>query len=218
MTPAQPQTGIATVRRLILIRHASTDYDRACVPPEDPQLDPLASHDYAAMASQLPKQWHWLVSPLHRCLATAEQLISHGAECAEQTSDKRLVEQSYGRWHGQDIATVWDKDLAAGPKHNWHFLHPDHTPPEGESFYQLTQRITPVLTELSATGQDYVVITHGMVIKAMVGAALGLTPDRAMAFEVAPLSMTGLSRLYQGASMDHANGGDWQVNFLNRRF
>ncbi len=218
MTPADAEKGIITLGRLILIRHARTDYDRALIPPEDPPLDPLAQHDYVAMVSELPKHWHWVVSPLRRCLATAEHLISHGAECAEHTTDNRLIEQSYGRWHGQDIATVWDKELAEGPKHNWHFLHPDHTPPEGESFHQLTKRVTPLLHELSTSGQNYIVITHGMVIRAMIGAALGLTPDRAMAFEIAPMSMTGLTRMNKGVSLDQANGGDWQVNFLNRGF
>jgi broad specificity phosphatase PhoE len=78
--------------------------------------------------------------------------------------------------------------------------------------------VTPLLHELSTSGQNYIVITHGMVIRAMVGAALGLTPDRAMGFEIAPMSMTGLTRMNKGGSLDQANGGDWQVNFLNRGF
>jgi alpha-ribazole phosphatase len=218
MTSAEPESEITRLGRLILIRHARTQYDRALIPPEDPPLDPLASHDYAAMASDLPKDWHWVVSPLQRCVATAAHLISHGAECSEQTMDSRLVEQSYGHWHGQNIAHVWDQELAPKPKHNWHFLHPDHIPPDGESFTQLTHRVTPILDELSTSGRDYVVITHGMVIRAMVGIALGLTPDRAMAFEIAPLSMTGLSRMNIGTSTDKANGGNWQINFVNRGF
>jgi hypothetical protein len=52
----------------------------------------------------------------------------------------------------------------------------------------------------------------------MVGVALGLMPDQAMAFDIAPLSMTGLSRINSGISTDHANGGAWQINFLNRVF
>jgi broad specificity phosphatase PhoE len=218
MTSADSHSGTVVLGRLILIRHAKTQYDRSLIPPADPPLDPLASHDYAAIVSHLPNNWHWISSPLKRCLATTENLISHGAEYAKISKDDRLVEQSYGRWHGQDIAAVWETELAAGPKHNWHFLHPDHIPPDGESFHHLTQRVTPILHELSTSGQDHVVITHGMVIRAMVGVALGLMPDQAMAFDIAPLSMTGLSRINSGISTDHANGGAWQINFLNRVF
>ncbi len=64
------------IKQLILIRHARTDYDRSCVPPENPPLDIKTDHDYAAMGADLPDRYRWIISPLIRCQQTADQLVS----------------------------------------------------------------------------------------------------------------------------------------------
>lgn len=201
------------VTRLILIRHARTQYDKSCVPPENPPLDPEASHDYASMRSALPDNYRWLISPLKRCQDTAKHLIKNGAKLASRQNDDRLREQSYGLWHGKNIGMLWESELAQLDKHNWHFLHPNHVPPDGESFAQVMTRLAPVITEVA--DQNTVLVTHGMVIRALVGLALGMPPDQSLSIDIAPLSITALSYMKSGTSETPANGGQWQLNFLN---
>lgn len=204
------------VTRLILIRHAQTQYDKSCVPPENPPLDPEVGHDYAAMRSAIPDDYRWLISPLMRCQDTARLLIKNGAKLASQQNDDRLREQSYGQWHGQKISMLWESELAQLDKHNWHFLHPNHVPPDGESFAQVMTRLAPVINKYA--DQNTVLVTHGMVIRALLGLALGMTADQSLSINIAPLSLTELSYMKSGSSDVAANGGQWQLNYLNRAY
>lgn len=204
------------ITKLILIRHARTSYDKSCVPPENPPLDPNAKHDYSGMRADLPDGYRWIVSPLSRCQDTADQLFQHGATWVSKHDDSRLREQSYGNWHEQNVSTLWQNELSYGDKHNWHFLHPDRIPPEGESFAQLMAKLRSYISEYST--ENTVLITHGMVIRAMVGLALDLSADQALSMEIAPLSMTGLSYMKSGTCSNSGNGGEWQLNYLNRAF
>jgi broad specificity phosphatase PhoE len=204
------------IKQLILIRHARTDYNRSCVPPENPPLDIKTNHDYAAMGADLPDRYRWMISPLIRCQQTADQLVNHGAIYSGKYDDDRLREQSYGKWHGQNIETLWHEELSQGEKHNWHFIHPDRIPPDGESFSQVMTKLKPTLPEYAT--ENTVLITHGMVIRALIGLAMGLSADQALALDIAPLSMTGLTYMKEGASPNAGSGGYWQLNYLNRAY
>jgi hypothetical protein len=57
-----------------------------------------------------------------------------------------------------------------------------------------------------------------MVIRALIGLAMGMTADQALTLDIAPLSMTGLSHMASGAATTPGNGGRWQLNYLNRGF
>ena len=203
-------------RRLILLRHATTTHhDRAKIPPENPPLDADAgaSHNYKALADALPQDLHCIISPLERCVATLENLQKHGAKFASVKYDERLVEQSYGQWHGKKFADIEKQHLAYAPKHNWHCLHPDITPPGGENFGALTARIKPVIAELIATPGDHILITHAMVIRACLGIALNLPSAQAVAFHLENLSISKLN--YRDAP-DHV--GNWHIEYINRPF
>ena len=201
-------------RRLILLRHATTHYDRKKIPPENPPLDADAgaNHNYKALAKALPPDLHCIISPLERCVATFENLQKH-AKFASVKYDERLVEQSYGQWHGKKFADIEKQHLAYAPKHNWHCLHPDITPPGGENFGALTARIKPVIDELIATPGDHILITHAMVIRACLGIALNLPSAQAVAFHFENLSISKLN--YRDAP-DHV--GNWHIEYINRPF
>ncbi|HCP18890.1 MAG TPA: hypothetical protein DIT62_06440 [Alphaproteobacteria bacterium] len=111
---------------------------------------------------------------------------------------------------------LWESELAQLDKHNWHFLHPNHVPPDGESFAQVMTRLAPVINEYA--DQNTVLVTHGMVIRALLGLALGMTADQSLSINIAPLSLTELSYMKSGSSDVAANGGQWQLNYLNRAY
>jgi broad specificity phosphatase PhoE len=212
---------------LSLIRHAPTIYPQGTVPPVDPDID-LSGHadSLKKLAAILPRDADWWISPLSRCQKTTAALIEVGATPRQRLTNAQLVEQSYGDWHGIPIAEIWTQ-LKDGAKNNWHFLHPSITPPNGESFDDLRQRLIPLIDEITAPKSAHkdqlhkdqlVVVAHGMVIRGLIGLALGLDSGQSLAVEIAPLSLSQMTYMRDGASSDPKGGGCWQINRLNVSF
>lgn len=204
---------------LSLIRHAPTIYPKGTLPPYDPDID-LDGKDKAlsGLAHALPDDAAWLVSPLSRCVKTAEAIARHGAKAKRMDIVPALEEQRYGDWHGKSVAEIWDA-VKDGPKSNWHFLHSSVTPPQGESFLDLWARITPVIEQVqTAKDSHIVIIAHAMVIRAIVSKALNLSAEQALALGVEPLSLTQLTYMAAGASEDKGAGGAWSLDRLNQSF
>ncbi len=200
---------------LSFIRHAKADYPPNTLPPHDPDLAETSQEDFTRLAEKLPKG-EWWISPLKRCQQTAHALIKSGAKPTAQKTDPRLEEQYYGDWHGKTTLSIWE-EIADKPKVNWHFLHPAITPPMGESFLDLIERLKPVMADImnQEGGQEMhkhiILITHAMVIRAMIGLALGRSADEALAVEIAPLSLCQLTYMAKGQQQ----GGRWQINSIN---
>ncbi len=198
------------------VRHAKADYPENILPPHDPNLAEINQKDFTRLAEKLPKG-AWWVSPLKRCQQTAHALIKSGAKPTKQKTDPRLEEQYYGEWHGKTIKSIW-AEIEAMPKTNWHFLHPSITPPKGESFLDLRERLKPVMADImnQKEEQHIILVTHAMVIRAMIGLALGRGADEALAIEIAPLSLCQLTYMPQGGQPEgQAAGGKWQINCIN---
>lgn len=132
-----------------------------------------------------------LASPARRCTTTARELF----RSAKIETDPRLWEQDFGRHDGArfdalpDLGPLPPDDLAA---HRW---------PGGESFADMAARVAPALLDLTG---DVAVVAHAGTVRAALALALGHVPA-ALAFEVAPLSLTRLTR--------HAGG--WSVACVN---
>lgn len=73
----------------------------------------------------------------------------------------------------------------------------------GESFLDVCQRIGPAVREMAAAG-DVTVVAHAGTVRAALALAVG--PTAALAFEVAPLSVTRLRAL---------PGGGWAIAEVN---
>ena len=116
------------------------------------------------------------------------------------TFDARLWEQDFGAWEGMAFDALPDlgdlsRDALAG-----------HRPPQGESFADLCARVTPALQDIAQTG-DSVIVAHAGVIRAALALALDTIPG-ALAFEIAPLSLTELRFL---------PGYGWSIGSVNER-
>lgn len=137
-----------------------------------------------------------LASPARRCRDTAAALFPGMA--AEE--DPRLWEQDFGAWEGTvppDLGPMPRDALAA------------HTPPGGESFADLCARLAPALTG-AARGGRVAVVAHAGTVRGALALALG-APGAALAFEVAPLSLT-LVRVFPGPD----EGPVWSIGHVNR--
>jgi broad specificity phosphatase PhoE len=146
---------------------------------------------------------------------TAEALLASGVSAAEVIPDDRLVEQNFGRFHGRPIAEVWDQ-VKDEPKSNWHFLHHEFRPPDGESFVMLHKRMAPVLSAVkTAEIERLILVGHAMTTKSLVAHALNLSPEQALALVVSPLSLTRMTFIRPNHP-DPDAAGEWQIDWLNR--
>ena len=73
----------------------------------------------------------------------------------------------------------------------------DRRPPGGESFADMAARVIPALEALAAADGPVAVVAHAGTVRAGLALAIGSVPA-ALAFEVAPLSLTRL-RCLDGA-------------------
>lgn len=175
---------------LILIRHGVTQTpDRLCgrtdVGLADQQPDVLPG-----VIKALASLDQVITSPAKRCTQTADLIWAPRA----RPSDDRLWEQDFGAWENQlycdipDIGEMNQRSLAA------------HSPPQGESFLDVSARIKPAFSEAAkraCSNGPLAIVAHGGVIRAALGHALG-APEKGLGFDVAHLSITRLRCLPKG--------------------
>ncbi|WP_374547688.1 histidine phosphatase family protein [Rhodoblastus sp.] len=122
-----------------------------------------------------PDQIAFQCSPLDRTRETLEiARLELGLPRAGGAFDERLIEFTFGRWEGLTWPEVCarDPDLArARETDKWNF-----TPPGGESYAQLAERLEPWLAEQE---RPSVVISHGGVARALMAMIGGLSEARA---------------------------------------
>ena len=177
---------------IILIRHAPADTQgRLCGRTDVDAILPAPAL-LARVAESIGTVGHLVVSPARRCVQTAAALFPD----LPHHTDPRLWDQDFGAGEGRLLADLPD----LGP------LSPEdlarHAPEGGESFAALCARITPALRDLRAP--RVTLVAHAGTIRAALSLAIGV-PAPALAFEVAPLSATGLRLFPGGASVSFVN-------------
>jgi len=189
------------VRRLVLVRHATTAAVRGTVfPGIDDPLDAAGERAAAAAAPALAAAG-WArdgaaCSPLARARRTAELL---GLQARE---DGALREADFGSWAGRSLASLAASDPDAVEA--W-MTDPDAAPHGGETLRGLVSRVGAWLDGEAAAGGRTLAVTHGGVVKAAVVHALGAPLAAFWRVDVAPLGVTEL----------HAHDGRWTVARLN---
>ncbi|HUK61135.1 MAG TPA: histidine phosphatase family protein [Stellaceae bacterium] len=185
------------VTRWWWVRHAPVTANNACCYGQtDFPCDCNDSAAFATLAARLPKDAVWIASPLRRTHMTAAALVAAGAHGPDPSPgpdlhiEPHLIEQNFGEWQG-----VKYSELQARRGDEWlrFWLAPAHeTPPGGESFVTLTQRVHRAITEIGERhpGRDLVMMSHGGTIRAALSLALNLAPESALAFAIDNLSLT----------------------------
>lgn len=110
-----------------------------------------------------------LVSPLSRTRETA-QLVAplHDWEVREE-----IKERSFGEWEGKNWEAL-EKEFPEGVK-KWKEAPFLFTPPGGESFQKVLQRVAPFWEELFHRPEErLLVVTHGGVIRSIFAHLLGV--------------------------------------------
>ncbi len=171
---------------------------RAARCPADDPLDArsIAEAQAARPHLAIPDKARVLTSP---ALCARETAAALGLEA---TVDEALTDLNYGEWRGRrlaDLASEAPQELATWTR------DPDASPPGGESFSQLVERIGAWLdaldanapSEASASG-NVVAITHAPVLRAAIVGALGASPAVFPRIEIAPLSAVELRHTQRG--------------------
>ncbi|TVP71371.1 MAG: histidine phosphatase family protein [Rhodobacteraceae bacterium] len=171
---------------LILVRHAPALTGGRLCGRVDVPADLQDTAALARTAQALHHVRHVVTSPAQRCRQTAAALFP----ALDPPADPRLWEQDFGVEDGLPYADL--PDLGPLPLDVLAARQPDG----GESFAQMVARVGPALQALALRGGSVAVIAHAGTARAGLALATGCVPA-ALAFEIAPLSLTRL-RAYDG--------------------
>lgn len=183
------------MRRLLLIRHASTDAVRRAAFPIDESLDASGVAAARALAGRLGRG-DGLCSPARRARETA------AAARVDAEIVPELRECDFGTWAGRTLAEIDDEDPEGALA--W-MTDPHARPHSGETLAELVARVGGWLDAQAALGGRAIAVTHGGVVKAAVVHALGAPAAAFWRVDVAPLAVTEL----------HAHDGRWTLTRVN---
>jgi alpha-ribazole phosphatase len=149
---------------------------------------------YGHLAARLPRPAQLVVTPLSRTRLTLDALVRAGYPEQTPLVDAAFIEQDFGHWQGRAIAEFNNRVKA--DRHPFWPIHAAETPPGGESFQDVIQRVGAGMERLSLShsGHDIIVISHGGAIRAACAYALGLNPHQALSLSIENISLTRLER------------------------
>ena len=163
-----------------------------------------------SLASCLPRDALWVTSPLKRASQTAAALAKAVGHDAEPLVEPDFAEQDFGLWQGLTHNEMAERF----PRENELFWKTpgSASPPGGESFAQVMERVGRAIAALSRDHlhEERIVFAHGGVIRAALAAALDCGPERALCFAVDNLSVTRIDRIIL-----HGEAVQWRVSGVN---
>src|SRR4051794_24194927 len=173
--------------RLVLVRHGQSTWNAEgrLQGQADPPLSDLGRREAEALRGALSRfpADRVVCNDLRRTRETAAAL-GH----PEAAPDAVWREIDVGEWAGRMLA-----DLPAGPDPSWR--GGDLLPPGGERWEELEARVADALDGLLAAGGDWLVVTHGGVIRAAVAYVTGADARRIAGPANASVSVVERERL-----------------------
>jgi probable phosphoglycerate mutase len=164
----------------LLLRHGQTpmSVQKRYAGRTDAPLTDTGVQQAAAAAKRLAQAGIGAIvsSPLQRTVRTAEEVSA--ATGVPVVTDDGFRETDFGAWEGLTFAEVrerWPSEMTA-----W-LADPSVAPPGGESFAQVSERVTAALHGVLAERADrtVLIVSHVTPIKTLVAAAL-LAPPGAL--------------------------------------
>ncbi|MFQ5970875.1 MAG: histidine phosphatase family protein [Alphaproteobacteria bacterium] len=171
------------------VRHAPVPNDGRIYGQSDAPADTADAEVFAALARLLPTDAVLVTSHLQRTTQTAGAIAAAGLALPDAIVEPDLAEQSFGDWQGvrrEDVYASLDR------RHPFWLAPADHRPPNGETFGEVMERVAGVIERLTVElrGRDILAVAHGGTIRAALGHALALVPDRALGFTIDNCSVT----------------------------
>ena len=129
------------------------------------------------------------MSPLKRTVQTADALSAY-ITAGEIRIEESLKEQNFGDWSGEKISDVWEELKQNKNQHNYSFICPETSPPNGENFLEQCKRVSLWLENTQFIESTSIVITHSGTIRAILSHILKIEPDIAIGINVSHLKKT----------------------------
>lgn len=152
--------------KIFVVRHTKPQIETGiCYGQSDIPACPLVFEaQYVALAKILPKNFSYVFSsPLQRCQVLAQKFTKN------PILDANLMELNFGDWEMQ----AW-KDIEPSQMQIWMQDFVKNTPPKGESYETLSERVQLFLQRLSVLDGNALVCTHAGVMRAIFAWILGL--------------------------------------------
>ena len=166
------------------------------------------------LATLIPNNCTWYVSPLKRAIQTAEALSKH-VTYSKMIRENKLIEQNFGDWSGKKISEVWKILNKNKMRHNFSFISPDFSPPNGESFKEQSKRVGIWLKNLNVLeGKSIVIISHAGTIRSILLHALKIKHDYAIGIEILHQSLNILEMVTN--KDDKYKGGKFRLIAINK--
>ena len=185
--------------RLFAVRHGETDWsrERRFAGGRDAPLTGAGRVQCEAVAKALAGSTIAAVytSPLERARTSAE-VIAKPHRLAV-TVEPAFREMAFGEWEGltrDEVAARFPEQMAA-----WGATPHLVVPPAGEALTDVAARVAQGVRELIALheGETVVLVSHAIVMRLIVLAALGLGAERLWTVDASPAGITEVE--YQGA-------------------
>ena len=199
--------------KLYLIRHAPVKQIEGYFPQHNPDAI-IKNNKLKSLATLIPNNCVWYVSPLKRAIQTAEALSKFVTNSKIVIEDK-LIEQNFGDWSGKKISEVWEVLKDYKTKHNFSFISPEFSPPNGESFKEQSKRVEIWLEKLKVLkGKSIVIISHAGTIRSILSHALQIKHDYAIGIEILHQSLNILEMITKNENRH--KGGRFRLVALNK--
>jgi ribonuclease H / adenosylcobalamin/alpha-ribazole phosphatase len=178
--------------RLFTVRHGETAFarERRFAGARDVPLTPLGQRQCEAVARALSSAFVEAVytSPLGRAQASAAPIAAPHKLTARV--EPAFREMAFGEWEGLTLteATLrFPREMEA-----WAATPHLVQPPGGERLAAVAARVAAGLATLTDAhaGQTVVLVSHAIVIRLVVLAALGLGPDRLWSVDASPAGIS----------------------------
>ena len=198
--------------KLYLIRHAPVKQVKGYFPEHNPDAI-IKNNQLKMLATLIPNNCVWYVSPLKRAIQTAEALSKY-VNYSKMVCENKLIEQNFGDWSGKKISDVWEVLKECKTKHNFSFISPDFSPPNGESFKEQSKRVGIWLEKLDVLkGKSIVIISHAGTIRSILSYALKIKNDYAIGIEIRHQSLNILEMINKNDNRH--KGGRFRLLALN---
>ena len=199
------------------VRHARVAHGGRIYGQIDLSCDCSETALFTGLAEKLPRSAIWVTSNLRRTHETGAAIVRAGLPGPQPIPGPEAImipefaEQNFGEWQGLTYEEL--ENSRAGDFHRFWHAPAHETPPGGESFIAVTERVSRGIRQLVEThsGHEIIAVAHGGTIRAALALALDLHAEAALAFTIENCSITRIDRI-DGPGMGHG----WRVVRVNQ--
>jgi broad specificity phosphatase PhoE len=193
--------------RLLAIRHGATAYsqERRYAGSHDIPLSPEGRRQCSALAQALGPLHAAAIyaSPLVRARESAAPIAAH--QGIEVTLESDFREMCFGDWEGltrDEVERRFPEDYTV-----WLTAPERFARPGSEPLSAVAERVTRAVAELRAThvGETVILVSHGVVTRLIVLAALGLGPERLWSVDASPAGISEIEYRDDWATVHRVN-------------